>query len=46
MATIGNPNPNHKIEQLISYYEMREAMSMFELELWRAKLDGLDSILQ
>jgi hypothetical protein len=32
-----------KIERLVSYYEMKEATSIFELALWKSKLDQAGS---
>ena len=33
-----------KIIRLISHYELKEAASMFELALWKFKLDQLDKV--
>ena len=32
-----------KIAQLVSYYELKEATSTFELALWKFKLDQVDA---
>ncbi len=33
-----------RIARLVSYYEVREATSTFELALWKSKLDQADAI--
>ena len=33
-----------KITQLVSYYELKEATTTFELSLWKSKLDQADAI--
>ena len=35
-----------KLYKLISYYELKEATSLFELALWKAKIDQVDDVVE
>ena len=35
-----------KMYKLISYYELKEATSLFELALWKAKIDQVDDVIE
>ena len=35
-----------EVYKLISYYEMKEATSLFELALWKAKIDQVDDVVE
>jgi len=35
-----------KMHKLISYYELKEATSLFELALWKAKIDQVDDVVE
>ena len=35
-----------KMYKLISYYELREATSLFELAFWKAKIDQVDDVVE
>jgi len=36
----------NKIYKLISYYELKETISLFELALWKAKIDQVDDVVE